>query len=177
MVSWVMALENQPEVTRIPCPNCNFEFDPVELAKKLPNDVLIAERARRNGLRTRRRVVAGPGRPKDVARCPSCPGIFTLAQFRDHLLPCLTAKLKDFQSTSTRIQVSPMDSTEYRDFHVGEIRSQTVTLHKLSNMQQIEIPLRSIREITPQLNDRQPLITLRGSLRWNNDIQRWWFFH
>jgi len=163
------------EVNRISCPRCNFQFDPVEFAKKLPDAVLIAERARRNSRNPQRRRVAGPGRPKDVARCPSCPGVFTLVEFRDHLVPCLTAKLQNFKSASQRIHVSPMDSTEYRDFHVTEVRAETVTLHKLSNMQDIEVPLRAIREITPAVNNQPSVMTLRGSLRWKEDVQRWRF--
>src|ERR1039457_2314419 len=104
---------------------------------------------------------------------PSCPGVFTLVEFRDHLLPCLTAKLQNFKSASQRIHVSPMDSTEYRDLRVTEVRAETVTLHKLSGMQEIEVPLRAIREITPSVNDQPVVMTLRGSLRWKEDIQRW----
>ena len=67
-----------------------------------------------------------------------------------------------------------MDSTEYRDLRVTEVRAETVTLHKLSNIQDIEVPLRAIREITPSVNDQPVVMTLRGSLR-KEDIQRWRF--
>lgn len=106
---------------------------------------------------------------------PSCPGVFTLVEFRDHLLPCLTAKLQNFKSASQGIHVSPMDSTEYRDLRVTEVRAETVTLHKLSDMQNIEVPLRAIRETTSSVNDQPVVMTLRGSLRWKEDIQQWRF--
>ena len=162
------------EVSRIPCPKCSFQFDPVEIVKLLPVEVLIAERARRNGLKPRRRI-AGPGRPKGVARCPSCLGVFALPEFRDHLLPCLTAKLEELKSSYQPFQVKPIDTTEYRDFRVTEVRDETVTLYKLSNMQYVEVPLRAIREITPALNRELAVMTLRGALRWMADIQRWRF--
>jgi len=167
-------VEAAVEVNRIPCPKCSFQFDPVEIAKLLPVEVLIAERARRNGLMPRRRG-AGPGRPKGVARCPSCLGVYALQEIRGHLLPCLTAKLQEFKSTYQPILVKPMDSTPYRDFHVSEIRTETVTLHKLSNMQDVEVPLRAIREITPAVNREPAVMALRGALRWKEDIQRWRF--
>ena len=163
------------EVNRISCPKCKFQFDPVEFAKELPDGVLIAERARRNGRNPRRRRVAGPGRPKNVARCPSCPGVFSLVEFRDHLLPCLTAKLQSFKAVDESIHVNPMDSTDYRDFRVTEVRAETVKLYKRSNMQEIEVPLRAIREITPSVNEQPAVMTLRGSLRWKEDIQLWRF--
>ncbi len=162
------------EVNRIPCPKCSFQFDPVEIAKLLPAEVLIAERARRNGLMPRRRG-AGPGRPKGVARCPSCLNVYSLQEFRDHLLPCLTSKLEELKSRYQPILVKPMDSTPYRDFHVREIRTETVVLHKLSNMQDVEVPLRAIREITPAVSGEPATMTLRGALRWKEDIQRWRF--
>lgn len=56
-----------------------------------------------------------------------------------------------------------MDSTEYRDLRVTEVRAETVTLHKLSNMQDIEVPLRATREITPSVNDQPVVMTLRVS--------------
>jgi hypothetical protein len=167
-------VETAVEVNRIPCPKCSFQFDPVEIAKLLPVEVLIAERARRNGLMPRRRS-AGPGRPKGVARCPSCLSVYGLQEFRGHLLPCLTAKLQEFKSTYQPLVVKPMDSTPYRDFRVSEIRTETVTLHKFSNMQDVEVPLRAIREITPAVNDEPAVIALRGALRWKEDIQRWRF--
>jgi hypothetical protein len=68
-----------------------------------------------------------------------------------------------------------MDSTEYRDLRVTEVRAETVTLHKLSDMQNIEVPLRAIRETTSSVNDQPVVMTLRGSLRWKEDIQQWRF--
>jgi hypothetical protein len=162
------------EVHRIPCPQCSFQFDPVEIAKQLPVEVLISERARRNGLKPRRRQ-AGPGRPKGVARCPSCLNVFSLEQFRGHLLPCLTAKLQQFQKFAQRVQPRPIDPTEYRDFNVAEVRDEIVVLYKLSNMQYVEVPLRAIREIMPPVNGEAAVMTLRGGLRWKEDIQRWRF--
>src|ERR1039458_5070030 len=150
-----------PEVRRIPCPQCSYPLDPVEIAKQIPVDVLVSERARRR-FKLRRRQ-AGPGRPKGIAHCPSCPDVFTPEALRAHLLPCLTAKLE--QLKRERIQVRPMDSTEYRDFQVKEIRDETVLLHKLSSMQDVEVPLRSIREITPAVNGGLAVVTLRGALR------------
>jgi hypothetical protein len=166
--------QDRDERTRIPCPNCSFQFDPVQIAKLLPPEVLRAERARRNGLKPRPRL-GGPGRPKGLARCPSCLSKFTLPEFRAHLLPCLTAKLEQYKSSYEHIRVRPMDTTEYRDFRVIEIRQETVVLYKLSNMQNVEIPLRAIREITPAVNDEPAVMTLRGALRWREDIQRWRF--
>ena len=156
------------------CPNCSFQFDPAKVAKLLPVEVLIAERARRNGLKRRRRM-AGPGRPKGVGRCPSCLGVFALPEFRAHLLHCLTAKLQEFKNSDPRVQVRPTDSTEYRDFSVKEIRDETVVLYKPSNMQDVEIPLLAIREITPAVNGELAVVTLRGALRWKQDIRRWRF--
>jgi len=159
------------EVQRIPCPQCSYPLDPAEIAKQLPVDILVSERARRR-FRLRRRQ-AGPGRPKGVAHCPSCPNVFTPEGLRGHLHQCLTARLEQLKIAF--IQVRPMDSTESRKFQVKEIRDETVLLHKLSNHQDVEVPLRSIREITPAVNGDLAVITLRGALRWKEDIQRWRF--
>jgi hypothetical protein len=161
------------EVKRVPCPQCNFQFDPVEIAKQLPPEVLIAERARRNGMKRSR--VAGPGRPKGIARCPSCLGIFSLAEFRQHLIPCLTAKLQELKSGGQNVHVTPMDSAEYRDFRVRDVGAETVTLFKLSNQQTVDIPLRAIREVTPPVNGQAAVLTLRGALRWREDVEAWLF--
>ena len=163
---------NKPEVHRIPCPQCNFELDPVALAKLLPLEVLASERARRNGLLPRRRR-AGSGRPKGVALCPSCLNRFGLEELRAHLLPCLTAKLQHYKSSAQRLNLKPMDPSEYRDFHVAEVRDEIVVFHKQSNMQDVEVPLRAIREITPPANGDPAVIALRGGMRWKEDIQRW----
>jgi hypothetical protein len=68
-----------------------------------------------------------------------------------------------------------MDSAAYRDFSVAKVGAETVTLRKLSNSQSIDIPLRSIREITPSVNSQPPFIALRGALCWYEDIQLWRF--
>jgi len=85
----------------------------------------------------------------------------------------LTAKLE--QLKAERVEVRPMDTTEWRDFKVSEIRDEIVVLYKLSNHQYVEVPLRSIREITPAVNGGLAVVTLRGGLRWKDDIQRWRF--
>jgi hypothetical protein len=66
-----------------------------------------------------------------------------------------------------------MDPTQYRDFRVTEVRVETVILNKQSNMQDVELPLRAIREIIPPLTGEPAVITLRGGLRWKEDIQCW----
>ena len=111
-----------------------------------------------------------------MAHCPSCLNVFTLEQFRDHLLPCLTAKLEQYKTTAQRLQVRPMDATQYLDFSVSEVRDEIVVLHKFSNMQNVDIPLRSIREITPPVNDEVAVISLRGRLRWDEGRQKWKFY-
>ena len=159
------------EVRRVLCPHCSHGIDPLAIARQLPVEVLVSERARRR-FKLRRRQ-AGPGRPKGVAHCPSCPNIFTPEALRPHLLPCLTAKLE--QLKADRVEVRPMDTTEWRDFKVSEIRDEIVVLYKLSNQQYVEVPLRSIREVTPAVNGGLAVLTLRGGLRWKEDIQRWRF--
>lgn len=108
-----------------------------------------------------------------MATCPSCLHKFRLDELRAHLHECLTAKLHQYRTSAQRIQVKPMDPSEYRDFHVAEVRDETVVFHKQSNMQDVEVPLRAIREITPPVNGEPALITLRGGMRWKEDIQRW----
>jgi hypothetical protein len=110
-----------------------------------------------------------------VAHCPSCLKIYDLAEFREHMLPCLTAKLEQYKTTGQRLQVRPMDATQYLDFSVSEVRDEIVVLHKFSNMQNVDIPLRSIREITPPVNDEVALLSLRGRLRWDEGRMRWKF--
>jgi hypothetical protein len=86
----------------------------------------------------------------------------------------LVAKLEQLK-IERAVEVRPMDTTEWRDFKVSEIRDETVVLYKLSNHQNVEVPLRSIREITPALNGGLTVITLRGALRWKADVERWRF--
>ena len=162
------------EVHRIPCPQCKFQLDPLDLVKLLPVEVLIAERARRNGLKSRPRR-AGPGRPKGVARCPSCAKVFELKEFRDHSFPCLTEKLKHFKTIGQDIHLKPIDATEYKDFRVSEVRDEIVVFHKMSNMQDVEVPLKAIREIIPSVNGEATVIALRGAMRWRKEIERWRF--
>jgi hypothetical protein len=90
-------------------------------------------------------------------------------------MPCLASKLREMKTTATRLEVRPMDPTEWREFTVGEIRTEVVELNKLSNSQYVEVPLRSIREITPAVNGGLVVLSLRGALRWKEDIQRWRF--
>ena len=45
-----------------------------------------------------------------------------------------------------------MDATEYREFSVAEVRDEIVVFHKQSNKQDVEVPLRAIRDITPSVN-------------------------
>ena len=167
-----MALSPNDEVCRIGCPQCNFQLDPIELAKLLPLEVLNSERARRNGAKPRRNV-AGPGRPKGIARCPSCAGVFGLPQFREHFPGCLSDKLNSYRMNGTDVQLKPIDATDYKEFRVKDVRDETVVFHKLSNSQDVEVPLRTIREVSPAVNGEPAVITLRGALRWKQDIQRW----
>jgi len=110
-----------------------------------------------------------------VARCPSCLSILSLTELRDHLLPCLTDKFQQFKTSGQIVQLKPIDATEYRDFSVTEVRDEIVVFFKLSNHQYVEVPLRAIRDITPSVNREPALITLRGAMRWREDIQRWRF--
>ena len=162
------------EVIRICCPQCNFRLDPVEVARQLPLEILKAERARRS-FNVRRRQ-AGPGRPKGVARCPSCLGVFVLERYHEHVLTCLPEKLTEMRVKGKRLHVWPMDATQYRDFIVSEVRDEIVVLMKLSNDQYVDVPLRSIREIMPAVNDEVATLSLRGGrLRWNEEKERWKF--
>jgi hypothetical protein len=71
-----------------------------------------------------------------------------------------------------------MDPTEWREFIISEIRDEVILLKKLSNDQYVEVPLRSIREITPAVNGGLVVLALRGALRWREDFPgnpRWRF--
>jgi hypothetical protein len=88
-------------------------------------------------------------------------------------MQCITGKLGEMKTTGTRLEVRPMDPTEWREFTVSEIRDEVVVFNKLSNHQYVEVPLRSIREVTPAVNGGLVVLSLRGALRWKDDIQRW----
>jgi hypothetical protein len=166
--------EANTEVVVVDCPHCKQELDLKVLVQLLPIEVLNSERARRNGLKPRVRR-AGPGRPRGVARCPSCGDSYGLDQLRQHLLPCLIGKLNRFKEVAQPIQVKPIDPTEHKEFRIDEVRDESVVLYKLSNGQYVEVPLRAIREVTPSVSGEPVLISLRGALRWRADIERWRF--
>ena len=90
-------------------------------------------------------------------------------------MPCLTDKLQSFVRTAQVVNVKPIDPAQYLDFTVKEIRDEIVTFYKRSNMQDVEVPLRAIRDISAAVNGEPAIITLRGRLRWREDIQRWRF--
>ena len=138
------------------------------------DELLRSERARRNGLKPRQRQ-AGPGRPRGVATCPGCAGVFNLPEFRDHRFPCLREKLQLLKEARQEIRLKPIDVTPYNAFRVEEIKDDKIVFHKFSNQQLLEVPLRAIRGLTPPLNQEPAEIALRGGVRWKADIERWAF--
>jgi len=73
--------------------------------------------------------------------------------------------LKHCKTIGQDIHIKPIDSTGYKEFRVSEVRDEIVVFHKMSNMEDVEVPLRAIREIIPSVNGEAAGIALRGAMR------------
>lgn len=155
------------------CPHCHVETNAAQVAAALPDDVLIAETARRNG--RRQTPHAGPGRPT-LVRCPGCDETMTTAELRDHRVACVRDRLLALRKKGYRVWVAPKDPDPYPDFSIASVDAEVVHLDKLSTAQvPIPIELRKIAEIAVDDVGRVVRIRLLGRLAWDPVSTLWNF--
>lgn len=156
------------------CPDCHSETNATIVAAALPDDVLIAETARRNG--RRQTPHAGPGRPP-IVRCPGCESQMTTAELREHdRLTCVRDRLLALQQRGFKIWLSPKDPDPYPDFSIQAIEDEAVHFKKRSTPQgPIAIDLRKIAEITDDTVRQIGHVRLLGRLAWDAGSTLWNF--
>jgi len=152
------------------CPNCQAEMNAAHVAAALPDAVLVAETARRNG--RRQTPHAGPGRPT-VVRCPGCEERMTTAELRGHRVPCVRDRLNELQRRNQKIRLSPKDPDPYPPFAIREVSDEEVRFQKLSSGQYLAVELRKVAEIILNPQEQIADIRLLGRVMWDDSIQRW----
>ena len=138
------------------------------VAASLPDEILNAESARRNG--RRQTPHAGPGRPP-LARCPGCEEQMTTTELRTHRLPCVSKRLEQIQNQGLRVRLQPKDPDPHPDFLIEEVRDTEVRFHKLSSDHRLMVQMQKIAEITVDGQERLVHIRLLGRVSWIDDIR------
>src|SRR5437870_824228 len=105
------------------CVHCHAETNAALVAAALPDDILIAETARRNG--RRQRPHAGPGRPT-IVRCPGCDEQMTTAELREHRTACVRDRLLALRRKNFRVWLSPKDPDPHPDFLINVVDDELV---------------------------------------------------
>jgi hypothetical protein len=165
-------MNQHTEYFRHICPACQTSFNAAEVAAKLPDQILRAEIARRNG--QRQTPHAGPGRPAE-SRCPGCELVMTNAELRDHRLACVYDRLDELQKKPLRIRLYPKDPDPYLDFMILKLSKGEVTFKKYSSHQPLTVDLRKVASITERSDGKIADIELRGRVVWDGS-QRGWVF-
>jgi|SRR5215475_9989236 len=162
----------QAEYFSYTCPHCHTSTDATQVGAALPDEILLAEAARRNGRKQRRH--PGPGRPT-IVRCPGCDTAMTSAELRPHRLACVRSRLQQIRRLSLRARLTPKDPDPYPDFYITEISDAEVTFSKGSNDNQVTVDLTKVAEITIDHQGKIAHIRVLGHVAWHEDIQRWRF--
>src|SRR5882672_327786 len=151
------------EFFTIECPGCRGLLRATSVAAALPDEVLFAETARRNG--KRQTPHAGPGRPS-LARCPGCDLEMRANEMRDHRLPCVRHRLAQLLQLSFKVHLSPKDPDPYPDFRIESVDGDWGRFQKLSSSQRLEIHLAKIAEIIVDRSAKVVYIRLLGRVIW-----------
>jgi hypothetical protein len=155
------------------CLHCHAETNAAVVAAALPDEVLNAETARRNG--RRQTPHAGPGRPP-VVRCPGCDDSMTMEELREHRVRCVRDRLLTLQRVGFKVWLSPKDPDPYPAFSIHSIDDELVHFKKGSTPQvPIAIELRKIAEITVDEVKEIVHIRLLGRLVWDPASTLWSF--
>jgi len=154
------------------CPHCRVETNAATVVAALPDEVLIAETARRHG--RRQTPHAGPGRPSG-GRCPGCDIEMSSADLREHRLGCVGQRLKELKRRRYKIRLLPKDPDPYPDFDIERVTNAEVDFQKLSSSQHLSVELQKIAEITIDSAERMVSIRLLGRVRWNENTKQWHF--
>ena len=112
------------------CPNCRIETNAALIAAALPDEVLIAEAARRSG--RRQTPHAGPGRPS-LYPCPGCSTPMAAAELGSHRVGCVQRRLENLRQQNFIIHLSPSDPDPYPDLRIHDVSLDKVTFHRLSS--------------------------------------------
>lgn len=160
------------EYFKYTCPHCQKPTNAIEVASLLPDEILSTEAARRSGRRQRRH--PGPGRPTKV-RCPGCESEMSSAELREHRIPCVRTKLREFHHLAFPVRLTPKDPDPYPDFYINQISETDVEFRKGSNSDHVAVELQKIAEMTLDREGRLAHIRLLGHVSWHDDIKRWRF--
>jgi hypothetical protein len=154
------------------CPHCSKVRNAVEVARELPEQVLLLTRA--GYIARRRKRVAGPGRPK-LARCPGCSQEMPTEELRNHRIDCVRRELERLRGMP--VWLSPKDPDPWPDFHLKQIFEDKVEFEKHSNHDCVTIDLRKIADIAISRDDGRGYVNVLGRIVWHDDIKRWrWYF-
>jgi hypothetical protein len=154
------------------CPACQASLNAAEVAATLPDQILRAEIARRNG--RRQTPHAGPGRPAK-SQCPGCELPMTNAELRDHRLACVYDRLDKLRKKLSLIRLYPKDPDPYLNFMISNLSEGEVTFQKLSSQQYLKIDLLKVAGITERSDGKIADIELRGRVVWDGSQQGWVF--
>ena len=167
-----MRLMKEPQFFSYACPHCGAKSNATEVAAALPDEVLAAEVARRNG--RRQTPHAGPGRPT-IVRCPGCDQEMATAELRGHRLGCVSRRLNDLQRVNMDIRLLPKDPDPYPNFRIENASENEVEFHKLSSGQRLTVETRKISEIVVNSDEKIAYVRFQGRVCWDDGIQRWRF--
>jgi len=156
------------EFFTIECPACRNRLKASPLAAALPDEVLLAETARRNG--RRQTPHAGPGRPS-VARCPGCDVEMRANEMRDHRSSCVQLRLTQVMQRGFTVHLSPKDPDPHPDFRIVSIDADYVRFEKLSSDQHLEIEFGKVAEITVDQPAQIVDIRLLGRVIWKEEAR------
>jgi len=162
----------KPQYFSHTCPHCRAETNAAEVAAALPDEILLAETARRNG--RRQTPHAGPGRPT-IVRCPGCDGEMSSAELREHRVDCVCRRLKELLQQNMNIRLQPKDPDPYPNFRIEKISENEIEFHKLSSSQRLTVETRKVAEITVSPEERLAYIRLLGRVSWDSGSQQWRF--
>jgi hypothetical protein len=156
------------EVFTIECPECRSHLKATSIAATLPDQVLLAETARRNG--HRQTPHPGPGRPT-LARCPGCDVEWRASELREHRGACVRHRLGDLMRQGFKVRLSPKEPDPYPDFRIESTVGDYVTFQKLSSQQRLEIELGKIAEIAVDRSAQTLVIRLLGRVIWKEEAR------
>ena len=154
------------------CSLCGSETNAAAVAAALPDEILMAETARRHG--RRQTPHAGPGRPPG-ARCPGCDAEMSSLELRHHRLGCIAQRLKELKRANLKVYLLPKDPDPFPDFGIDAVSETEVEFKKLSSSQSLTVELQKIAEITVNSAEKAASIRLLGRVSWNGPIERWRF--
>lgn len=154
------------------CRACHASLNAAEVAATLPEQVLRAEIARRNG--QRQTPHGGPGRPAQ-SRCPGCEEVMTNADLRGHRLACVHDRLDKLRKKNLSIRLYPKDPDPYLDFRISNLSEGEVTFQKLSSQQLLTIDLLKVASITERSDGKIADIELRGRVVLDRSEHGWVF--